>query len=316
MNQFRPDIARSLLLSPMVIGKARAAGEAGLKWLENLDRLIDTLAEKWNLTVGSPMSGGSHACVCPAIGTSGEEYILKVEIPDTTGEEFLNSVRALQIADGHGYAKLIAFDTENRASLLERLGKPLKTLGFPPRRQMEIICDALKETWQTDVRGVSLLTGDGSIGWFRSFIPDAWDALDRPCSGRVISQAMRFVDSRAALMNPSDWTLIHGDAHNGNTLQSLYNNEAFKLIDPDGLIYEKEYDLGVLMREWPEEYVSDPIAAGRERAGFLCGLTGADPRGVWEWGFLQMTATALILLQIDQKDLGSEMLRIAEAWCG
>ena len=53
-------------------------------------------------------------------------------------------------------------------------------------------------------------------------------------------------------MNPAEFVLVHGDAHGNNTLQDLSEENAFKLVDPDGIFYEKAYDLGVLMREWTE----------------------------------------------------------------
>ena len=53
------------------------------------------------------------------------EYVLKIEIPDLSEEEYLYGIRALQIAGGNGYAKLFAFDKEKRACLIEKLGEPL-----------------------------------------------------------------------------------------------------------------------------------------------------------------------------------------------
>ena len=70
-------------------------------------------------------------------------------------------------------------------------------------------------------------------------------------------------------MNPAEFVMIHGDAHENNTLQDLSRENAFKLIDPDGIFYEKAYDLGVLMREWPEEYEQAPLHKGSERCKYL-----------------------------------------------
>jgi len=108
--------------------------------------------------------------------------------------------------------------------------------------------------------------------------------------------------------------IVHGDAHNNNTLMTL-DGKGFKLIDPDGIYYEKAYDLGVLMREWPEEYRVYPLENGRKRCKLLHELTGADEKGIWQWGFLQTVSTSLILLQIGQIELADEMLHTAEAWC-
>jgi streptomycin 6-kinase len=45
---------------------------------------------------------------------------------------------------------------------------------------------------------------------------------------------------------------VHGDVHQWNALEAPADVEqGFKLVDPDGLLAEAEYDLGVIMREDP-----------------------------------------------------------------
>lgn len=70
-----------------------------------------------------------------------------------------------------------------------------------------------------------------------------------------------------------------GDAYEGNTLEELSGN-GFKLIDPDGIFYEKAYDLGVLMQEWVDEYRQDPMKAGKERCAYLHHLTGVCEQAI------------------------------------
>lgn len=300
-------------VSEMTRGKALAAGDIGRAWLEGLDVLVDSLEIKWNIRVGEGMNGGSHAFVAPAEGEDGAQYVLKVELPDNPEEEFLHGVHALELADGHGYAKLYAFDAQNRACLMEKLGGTLRKSGIPPRRQMEIICDALHDTWRMPATSEGLTLG--GVDWFRDFLPEAWESTGRPCCEAALRQALSYLDEIEREQNPEEYVLLHGDAHNNNTLESLEHPGTYKLIDPDGLFYEKAYDLGVLMREWPEEYRESPLKSGRERCAFLAERTGVPEEGVWRWGFLQMIATGLLLVQIGAEALGREMLGIAEKWC-
>lgn len=262
------------------------------------------------------MSGGTHAFVAPALGADGVKYVLKVDVPDMSPEEYLNELRTLRLADGEGYVRLHAFDAERRASLLERLGSRLKTLDLPVERQMEIICDALVRSWKIPARDAGLTNGADGIGWFVSFIPETWESVGRPCPRKVIDRALGYLEQRRAQANPSGFVLVHGDAHNNNTLQCLNDPNTFKLIDPDGLFYEPAYDLGVLMREWPEEYAEKPVQKADERAEFLSRLTGVEKEPILQWGFIQTVSTALVLLQINQRDLAETMLKIADAWCG
>ena len=300
---------------PMVAGKAATAGEVGRKWLAELDSIVASLEKQWKIRVGEPMNGGSRAFVANVTGEDGAEYVLKVELPDNSEEEYLCGIHALRIADGHGYGKLYACDVSKRACLLERLGGTLKSSGLPAERQMQIICEALLDTWRMPVSDAKLNDGEGSVGWFCDFIGSTWEMLQQPCSRKVIDQAMRFLEHRKAVLCRDDFVLLHGDAHNNNTLQVLSDGQKYKLIDPEGLFYEKAYDLGVLMREWPDEYMAEPMRLGRERSEYLSRLTGVPAQDIWEWGFLQMVSTSLILLQIGEEPLGRQMLGIAEAWC-
>jgi streptomycin 6-kinase len=53
--------------------------------------------------------------------------------------------------------------------------------------------------------------------------------------------------------------LVHGDVHQWNALQA---GAGLKLVDPDGLLADAEYDLGIIMREDPEVLrVADLVAA-------------------------------------------------------
>jgi len=264
--------------------------------------------------VGEAMSGGTHAFVAPAEGADGTKYILKIDVPDMSESEYMNEMRTLQIADGNGYVRLFRMDASRRAALLERLGTRLKTLDLPVNEQIAIICGALKQSWSVKTDGKGLSDGGGSVAWFRSFIPEAWERLGRPCPRKVVDRAMDWLDDREANLNPSEWALVHGDAHNNNTLQCIDNPNEFRLIDPDGIFYEREYDLGVLMREWPGEYASDPVGAAIARAEMMCRLTGADARGTLAWGYLQTVSTSLVLIEIGQRELAEEMLGIAEVW--
>ena len=121
------------------------------------------------------------------------------------------------------------------------------------------------------------------------------------------------MQSREDALNPSEFVLIHGDAHGGNTLRTL-SGDSYKLIDPDGIFHEKAYDLGVLMREWIEEYEQEPLEKAKQRCGYLHRLTGVPERAIWEWGYLQTVSTAFVLLQIGQEETGHKMLHIAECW--
>ncbi len=302
--------------SPAVTARAQSLGSPGEQWLQSLPQIIAERENDWKITIGDAMSGGSHAFVAPATGANGEQYIVKIDIPDIPENDYMNEVRTLQMANGAGYVKIYKVNPTRRATLQERLGARLKDKGYPIERQIEILCAALTRTWRIPVNNPQLSNGADSIAWFRSFISETWERLGKPCSQNVINRAMEYLADREKNLNPAEYVLIHGDVHNNNALESLAEPGTFKLIDPDGIFYEPGYDLGVLMREWPEEYREHPIEAGRARCALLHKLTGADESSIWQWGFLQTVSTSFVLLQIGQAELAAQMLSVAEHWAG
>lgn len=295
----------------IVVARAKSAGAVGEAWLAGLDGMISELEEMWHISVGEALSGGSHAFVAYADGQDGKPYVLKVDMPEDLGGEFESGVKLLETAKGQGYPKLYAYDPKRKACLLERLGKPLGQLGYPVSEQLRIICDALQKTWKIPVTAAGFTIGN--VAWFREFLNEAWEKLQHPCSSKVLEQAFSYLQSRENAANPAEFVLLHGDAHSENTLREL-SGESFKLIDPDGILYEKAYDLGVLMREWGAEYESEPLKKGIERCRYLSRLTGVPQQGIWEWGFVQTVSTAFVLLQTGREDAGRKMLCVAECW--
>lgn len=299
----------SSCLPEMVWGRAKSLGEAGEKWLSGLDEMIAGLEKCWGIKVQKVLEGGSHAWIGLAETADGEVRILKIDLPDNSEAEYMQSIRMLESAKGSGYCALFAYDASLRAALLERLGERLNLSGLSPYRQMEIICVALQESWRMETTDLPT----GGYDWFRNYIPETYKALGKPCDAQLIDAALAALDGLEQRTRPEEYVPVHGDAHNNNMLR-VPGTEEYKFIDPDGMVFEKSYDLGVLMREWPDEFEKDVPAEVMKRSEFLSRLTGVDSRDICDWGLLQMTATALVLLQIGQNELGYRMLRIAEKW--
>jgi len=290
--------------------RALAAGSAD--WLAQLDETVAELEARWSIRVGDALPGGTHAYVAPAVGADGKNYIFKLDQPEAS-DVFTPEIRFLQAAQGRGYVRMYAVDLDRRACLLERLGEPLASLELPPREQMRILCETLRFVWDCPVTE-DLPDGRQSIAWFRDFIPSANEKLGKPLSAAVIARAMAYLDARETAYDPADHALIHGDANAQNILRSADSATGFKLIDADGLVYEKAYDLGVLMREWREEYAESPLQAALERCEYLHNFTGAEREAIWHWGYLQCVATALTAWEILPDD-ARDLARMAEAWC-
>lgn len=296
--------------------KALAQGAEGRRWLDRIGGLIDELERAWGVTVGATLHGGSASYVAAAKTDVGEDAIVKLEMPPY--ESFAGEVRTLLAAGGRGYARLLNRDEERHAMLQERLGPSLEESGLPVPARVEILCATLQCAWETPAPA-GLQTGSEKARWLSEFIAATWKETNRPCSRRVVEQALAFAEARRAAFDPAASVLVHGDAHDANALQASAGARGrrarFKLVDPDGLLAEPAHDLGVLMREWSEELMGgDAARLGRERCARLARLTGVEPRAIWEWGFVERVSTGLLVTQVGAEELGREMLDVAEAW--
>ena len=139
---------------------------------------------------------------------------------------------------------------------MERLGRPMYELGLPLSRRLEILCATAARIWRP-APDCGLPSGAEKARWLADFIVMLWEELDHPCSEKAVDQALALAHRREKAHRDERAVLVHGDPHQLNALQS---DGGFKLVDPDGLLAEAEYDLGVLMRGDPVELLAgDPL---------------------------------------------------------
>jgi streptomycin 6-kinase len=295
--------------------KALAEGVDGRAWLDEIEGRIAALARAWNLSVGEVLSGGSEALVAEATTADGREAVLKIFVPGVKTSQ--GELRTLQGARGRGYAELLRHDPLSGAMLLERLGPQLGTLGLSVDQQFHAIYATLQEAWsvQPDDRS-AFMNGAEKAQSLAAFIETLWGELGRPCAARTIDVALTLADARRRAFDPAKTVLGHGDGHSWNTLLVPGSEPPrYKFVDPDGLIIERAYDLGILMRDWGDELLEgDPVALGLQRCERLAALTGVEPEPIWQWGLIERTSSGLYLLQLGLEKEGRIFLTIADAW--
>jgi streptomycin 6-kinase len=289
----------------IVRNKARAAGAED--WLDGLPALVSSLEAGWSIAVGRPYAGGSEAFVAEAIRADGTPAVLKVLVPG--GNDPSDEAAVLRLVGGDGCPSLYDYDADRGALLMERLGRPMYELGLPLTRRLEILCASAARIWRP-APDCGLPTGAEKARWLADFIVRLWEELDRPCSEKAMDHALACARRRESSHRSEKSVLVHGDVHQLNALQS---DDGFKLIGPDGLLAEAEYDLGVLLRGDPVELLAgDPL----DRARWLAARTGLDPVAAWEWGAIERMSTGLLCTQIHLQPLGRDTLGAAEAVVG
>ena len=286
----------------MVRQKAFVVG-AG-RWLDDLPLLVASVEQEWAIAVGDAYSDSTEAFVAKATCADGTAAVLKLIVP-RSGDAAENEIAVLRLTGGEGCVRLLRDDAVRGALLLERLGRPLYQLALPIRRRHEILCLTAARVWRP-APGCGLPTGAEKARWLADFIAATWEELDHPCSERVIDHALACAKRRADAFREERAVLVHGDVHQWNTLEA---QDGFKLVDPDGLLVEPEYDLGIVMREDPLDLLQGDA---HERARWLAASTGLDASAIWEWGVVERVSTGLLGTKIGLQPVAREMLAAAE----
>lgn len=275
-------------------------------WLAALPETMAELQARWSLTLGRVYPDATEALVAEAVCEDGTLAVLKLMVP--RGAAAAEEITVLRLAGGEGCVRLLRADEERGALLVERLGPSLHDLALPLPRQHEILVATARRVWRP-AAGADLPTGARKGRWLAENIVRLWQELDRPCAERTVHHALSCVERRIAAHDDERAVLVHGDVHAWNALATGQGDE-FKLVDPDGLLAEAEYDLGIIMREDPVELVRD--GDPYRRAAWLAQRTGLDPVAIWEWGVVERVSTGLVAVQVGLQPIGSQMLAAAD----
>ena len=282
--------------------KALAVGSS--RWLDDLPLLVASVEQEWGIAVGDAYSDSTEAFVAKAICADGTAAVLKLIVP-RGGDAAENEIAVLRLTGGEGCVRLLRDDAVRGALLLERLGRSLYELALPIRRRHEILCSTAARVWRP-APGSGLPTGAEKARWLADFITATWEELDHPCSELVIDHALACAKRRADAYREERAVLVHGDVHQWNALEA---HDGFKLVDPDGLLAEPEYDMGIVMREDPIDLLEGDA---HERARWLGACTGLDATAIWEWGVVERVSTGLLGTKVGLQPVAREMLAVAE----
>lgn len=295
----------TIFISNSLRNARTAAGE--IEWLDALPGLVSEMASQWSLTIGRSCDGfGMNALVVETTTAEGIAAVLKLA-PPGDAEKLALEATVLRLAQGDGCVRLLDADAGRRALLLERLGPSMYDLGVPRRQRHELLLDAVREMWRPVDSSIRLQRGSERAHWMIKRLERVWEQSHRACSERVLADAIACAERRASAHDDRRAVLCHGDLHELNALQT--EDGTFRLIDPEGVVAEPEYDLGVLMRNAPGE---DDL---HERADWLAAETGCDRTAIWEWGTAERVLSGLWCRVVDHQPHGDKQLADAERLC-
>ncbi|HEV2473881.1 MAG TPA: aminoglycoside phosphotransferase family protein, partial [Chthonomonadales bacterium] len=261
--------------------------DGGGAWLERLPAILASCEERWNLKVSAPFLDVSFHYVVPARRADGTGVVVKACSPT---DEFHHEKEALQCFDGHGMARLLDYDDVQEVLLLEYLqpGKQLSTLEDDEEATSHAAA-VMSELWRPAPQHHSFQTvQDWGEGFNR--LRQHYNGGNGPFRPALLEEAETLFAELSATM--SEPVLLHGDLHHFNILSA--QRSPWLAIDPKGLIGERAYETGSLLRN-PYPELLDYPEPGRVLARRIDQLSeelGFDRARIRNWAVAQAVLSA------------------------
>ncbi|HYP49750.1 MAG TPA: aminoglycoside phosphotransferase family protein, partial [Pyrinomonadaceae bacterium] len=131
-------------------------GAKGTQWLADLPVLIEKIAESWSLVVEEFFPNLSYHFVAPCVCADGTKAVLKVGFNEPDSIVF-SEAKMLELLQGNGAVKLLKFDKNRCAMLLEKLmpGEDLTALCWRNDEQATAIAiDVMKKISRVSVKTI------------------------------------------------------------------------------------------------------------------------------------------------------------------
>jgi streptomycin 6-kinase len=223
---------------------ARAMAEVheakGVAWVGRLPALVAECERRWSITVGPPFEPLSYNYVAPAVRADGTHAVLKVGFPCG---ELMSEIEALRLCDGRGTVRLIEFDREAGALLLERLepGTPLASVT-DDEEATAIAVQVMRQFWRPVPSGHPFRSlADWTAGLRRLRAQFGGGTGPFPAA-RVEEAEALFAELLGTMAAP---VLLHGDLHHENILAA--RRQPWLAIDPKGIAGEPAYETSAFL---------------------------------------------------------------------
>jgi streptomycin 6-kinase len=263
-----------------------AFGAAGERWLRTLPALLSELAERWQLTLGTPFTL-SFNYVAPARRADGTEAVLKAGVD---AEELAREIAALRLYAGDGICRLLAADEAHNAMLLERL-RPGDTLVGLARKDdaaaTRIAANVLRRLWRPVPEGQQFLP---VADWFaRAF---AGHRLEYGVPGPFPAAVLERAEALTAelLASAPRAVLLHGDFHHYNVLTA--ERSPWLAIDPKGVTGDPGFDVGQFLLNPDLDGAQRQPSVIRRRLDLFAEELVYDRRRLRDWAFAENVLSA------------------------
>ncbi|MDR1334073.1 MAG: aminoglycoside phosphotransferase family protein [Holosporaceae bacterium] len=262
-------------------------GDAGQRWLDELDNTVANLAKKWNLRDLVAYDNLTFNYVLRGFQND-VPIVLKVGIRDGN---LAKEAQTLQFFENHGAMKLI--DWADGALLLQRAVPGNSLMEYFPHREeesIEIAADVIRKLHSISNNSKNFIPIEDLLGDFHK----KWDIPDH-----FIFKAQCMAEH--LLKTTTRRIIMHGDLHHDNILR---NGDGWKIIDPVGMAGDPAYEIASFMlnpidKIWKCENAATII---KNRIEKFSALLAINPRRIAQWTFVKSVLCWIWTLETPHHD--------------
>lgn len=252
-------------------------GDKGRQWLEALPNIVNDLAGRWQLSELKPVDNLSYNYVLSGRKKT-KPIILKLGFD---AKSFNHELQALKAFKDAGAVAVLEHD--ERALLLECAKPGLSLKGFFPDRDLEavtITCQVMQRMHNASCSDYCFPTIEN---WLVALDKDHELFMPKLEKVRMLKNEL--------LSTMGSPILLHGDLHHENILE---HEGRWKIIDPQGVIGERAYEIGCFMRN-PKELIqhSDCLYFLKNRINAFAKYLHLDPVRIVKWCYVQAMLSAV-----------------------
>lgn len=247
-------------------------------WLDTLPRVVRELEDRWRLSLETPFDGNEVSCswVALAVREDGSGAVLKLGMPHM---EAAHEIQALQFLDGDPTVRLLEYDVDLNAMLLEQCEPGTALRERPEPEQDVIIARLLHRFWRKPAASHRFRPLSAMLAYWAEGTNKA--AASWRDHGLVRAGLRLF----AELSQPApDNVLLATDLHAGNVLRA--QRVPWLMIDPKPFVGDRAYDATQHLLNCRERMLSDPDATIQRFADLLA----VDEERVRLWMFARIAA--------------------------
>ena len=262
-------------------------GERGAAWLVELPDLLAQYAREWALDLLPPFAGLSFHYVAPVARADGSPAVLKVGVPE---EEGRTGIAFLRLCNGDGAVRLLEWDDEHCALLMERAVPGLTLTNLEDDdAATAIAAEVMRVLWRPVPAPHAFLT---VVRRLRAFarVRELHGGDAGPLPEALLSRAEEVAGE--LLASVPDERVLHGDLHHDNIVSAL--RAPWLAIDPKGVVGDPGYESGALMNNpyGRMETWTVPARHFVRRAAILAERLEYPRERILAWSFTQAILSA------------------------